>query len=238
MKIFITGVSCGLGLALAKDFIHNGDFVWGIGRRQFTLKGVKDKSFRYSQCNTAKKDEVETVFNEMVADGFIPDIAIFCAGSVTDDIDNNNGKFVSCKFKENFDVNLFGLLYWVELLIPLFLDKNSGVFAVISSMSIYAENHGKRIGYSASRIALNKAFENFRQEYFGTEIKFKVFTMGRLKETEDFIGTSYKKASKSIVTRLKCKRNSNTFNIPYIQYLLTRIASFVPKKLFIKYLLK
>jgi len=236
MKIFISGASSGLGLSLAKRFLHNGDIVWGTGRREFKIEDTGNENFRYSRCDTTQKEEVKNTFEDMVKKDFIPDVAVFCAGSAAEDIIED--KFFTNRFEENFKVNLFGVLYWVEFLLPLFLKRNKGILAAVSSMSIYVENHSKRIGYSASRIALNKTFENLHLEYLNTGIHFKIFNMGRMKETKDIIGTSYLKASASIIKNLKSGKHSNVFNIPYTQFLLTKAVSFIPEKIFRTYLRK
>ena len=103
-------------------------------------------------------------------------------------------------------------------------------------MSVFIENHAKRTGYSASKLALNKTFENLRLEYLDTGVRFVIFNMGRMKEKKDLIGTSYSEAAALIVKILKENRRSNVFNIPFTQYLLTKIVQFVPKRMFGKYI--
>lgn len=239
MKIFITGVSSGLGICLAKEFLACGDEVWGIGRRKFDLEGIDinpQQNLRYYQCDTTKDSQVQNTFEEMVKADYIPDIAIFCAGSAIDDIAEDN--FRLDRFKENFSVNLFGILCWVELLLSYYLKRNKGVFAGISSMSVYRESRKDRIGYSASRIALNKTFENLHLEYLDTGVEFVIFNMGRMKERSGIIGTSYSKAAYTIVKMLKSGKHSKLVNIPFSQYLLTRMVQFIPEKIFKNYLMK
>ncbi len=233
MKVFISGVSGGLGLALAEEFIRRGNAVWGIGRRAadtFRTETLSSEIFRYFECDTADGAQVKNVFNKMLEEDFIPDTAVFCAGSATEDI---TGKYFSRdKFMENFNVNLFGTLCWVELLLPHFIKRNKGVFAGISSMSIYRENHEKRIGYSASKAALNKSFENLRMQYINTAVKFVVFNMGRMRKKKSLIGTSYTEAARLICKDLNTGKINGTVNIPFSQYLLTRMTEFLPDKVY------
>lgn len=239
MKIFITGASSGLGFYLAKEFMLQGDSVWGIGRRKFGPEDIEtsiQKNFTYSRCDMTVDAQIKNTYEEMVKSDFIPDIVIFCAGSAAGDITGRN--FVIDKFRENFSVNLFGVLYWVGLLLPHFLKRNKGIFAGISSMSIYRENHRKRIGYSASKLALNKSFENLRLEYLNTGINFIIFSMGRMKETKDLIGTSYARAAGLIVKVFRSRRIPQIVHIPFSQYFLTRIATYLPDWVFCNYLMK
>jgi short-subunit dehydrogenase len=238
-KIFISGASSGLGFYLAKEFVSFGYAVWGIGRRKLELGNMEPsfkKNFKYYQCDTTVKDQVRNITEEMVKSDFIPDIAVFCSGSATEDIGEND--FELDKFKENFNVNLYGVLNWVEILLPFFLKRKGGAFVGISSMSTYRENHKNRIGYSAAKLSLNKTFENLRLEYSRLGIKFMIFNMGRIKEKSDLIGTSYARAADSIVKILRWDRGLNVVNIPYTQYLLTSLTRFIPEKLFRRYLMK
>ncbi len=235
MKIFISGASGGLGLALAEDLIRRGNAVWGIGRRvvdTFRAETLSPELFRYSVCDTTDATQVQNVFNKMLEENFIPDIAVFCAGGATEDIEGKDFKID--KFRENFNVNLFGALCWVELLLPHFIKRNKGIFAGISSMSTYRENHEKRIGYSASKAALNKSFENLRMQYINTALKFVIFNMGRMREKRTLIGTSYAAAARFISEDLRARKTGGTVNIPFSQYFLTRMTQFLPDKLYHK----
>ncbi|MFH1305595.1 MAG: SDR family NAD(P)-dependent oxidoreductase [Candidatus Omnitrophota bacterium] len=233
MKVFISGVSSGLGLALAEDLIRRGNAVWGIGRRAvdtFRTETLSSGLFRYFECDTTDGAQVKNVFNKMLEEDFIPDTAVFCAGSATDDIVEKD--FRGDKFRENFNVNLFGALCWVELLLPHFIKRNKGIFAGISSMSIFRENHEKRIGYSASRVALNKTFENLRMQYINTALEFVIFNMGRMREKRTLIGTSYAAAARFISEDLRARKTGGTVNVPFSQYLLTRMTEFLPDKVY------
>ena len=156
MKIFISGASSGLGLYLSKKFILQGDLVWGIGRGELKADDEERSfktNFRYSRCDITSYADIKNTFAEMVKLDFIPDIAIFCAGRATEDIMESN--FAADKFRENFDVNLFGALYWVEVLLPHFLKRNSGIFAAISSKSYPSTPMISRIARSKCCASIN-----------------------------------------------------------------------------------
>lgn len=236
MNVFITGVSGGLGSELARQFILRGYNVWGIGRRSPApddrFSGIK--KFNYTRCDITKYNEIKETYEKMINSGFIPDIAIFCAGAAIDDV--SDAGFSLEKMKENFEINFFGALVWIEMFLPHFIKRKKGIFAGISSMSVYRENHAQRIGYSASKIALDKAFENFGQEYFGSGVKFVVFNMGRMQEKPGFIGISYYKAAVLIFGVLRLKNIPRKVNIPFLQYLLTKMLQLIPDSLFCRYI--
>ena len=228
MKIFITGVSSGLGLYIANEFLTQGDEVRGIARRKLEDESLSghDK-FKYYQCDTTKSNEVKKTYDLLIEDQFIPDAIIFCAGSATDDI--HESSFSADNFKENFNINLFAMTLWMELFLPDFQNRNRGVFAAISSMSSYLENHSHRIAYSASRIALNKAFENLQMEFLGSGFSFLILNMGRIQKESGLIGISYNKASLKIRKIIKSGKYPNKIDIPVLQALLTRLAKLMPK---------
>lgn len=239
MKILITGISGGLGLCLAKEFLASGDEVWGIGRREFKLERADEsqqKMFKYDQCDTSKSEQVKFIFNKMIKADYIPDKIIFCAGGATDDVTEK--QFQIDRYIDNFYVNLFGILYWVDLFQPYFLKRNRGSFVAVSSMSIYRESRKNRIGYSASKIALNKTFENLCLEYIDGGVEFTIFNLGRMEKKNGLIGISYSKAAARICKIVKMAGYSKQINIPFTQYILTRMVQLIPRSLFKKFLMK
>jgi NADP-dependent 3-hydroxy acid dehydrogenase YdfG len=238
MKIFISGASRGLGLCLANEFVKRQNTVWGIGRSPLEKENPNfpAERFIYTQCDTCVYEETKNIFNEMLNLRFTPDIAVFCAGSATEDIIGNNFKVK--EFRVNFELNLFGVLNWVEFLLPVFIKRNKGIFAGISSMSTYRENHRKRIGYSVSKLSLNKAFENMRMEYLNTGIRFGIFNMGRMGEEKGFIGTSYPEAACSIASVLESGNIPKVTNMPFLQWLLTKMTVYIPNRMYYKYFYK
>ncbi len=239
MRVFITGVSQGLGQKLAIQFLASGDNVWGISRGRpdwLDRSSFSIKNFQYNSCDVTKHDEIEETFGGMLQSGFIPDIVILCAGCAFEDILET--EFSLKKMRQNFELNLFGSLAWVELFLPFFLKRGRGIFAGISSMSVYRENHSRRVGYSASKAALNKTFENLNYEYRGTGVNFVVFNMGRMQEKAAKIGVSYSEAAFSISCFLRSKRIPKIVNIPFLQYVLTKILQWIPDWPFCQYIRK
>lgn len=230
MKILITGASKGLGKSLTEEFIERGHYVWGIARTE-----LENPGFFYSRCDVSHLDEVKTVVSEMLEKDFIPDIIILNAGHSADDI---NTEFDYEKFRENFDVNLFGVLNFVNEFLPICLERKKGIFVAISSLSTYRENHKNRIGYSAAKLALSKSFENLRLQYCSSEIKFVVCNAGRMQSGKSFIGITYKDAAKLIVNKLIKERVPDIINFPRLQYFLTKILKLIPNKIFYKYILR
>ena len=142
------------------------------------------------------------------------------------------------KFQENFQANLFGVLFWIERFLPYFIEGRKGTFAAISSMSVYRETHKDRVGYSASKKALNKTFENLRLAYSECGIRFVILNMGRMQKERDIVGISYSEAANKIYNILKFGNHSGTLNIPLFQYVLTRAVCWVPDVFFKRYIMR
>ena len=65
MKIFITGISSGIGKALAKRLVVAGHIVWGVARRKELLDQMQSElgadKLLISTCNLANIDEMKAV---------------------------------------------------------------------------------------------------------------------------------------------------------------------------------
>lgn len=239
MKIFISGASRGLGLYLAKEFLTRGHLVWGIGRSALET-GKLDLALRdhffYSQCDTTVGEEVKKTFAAMLKADFIPEITLFCAGGAKED--TLAKPFEIDRFKDNFNLNLFGVLFWIELMLPYFLQRKAGTFAAISSMSVHRENHRNRIGYSAAKLALNKSFENLRMQHLNSGVRFVIFNIGRIRERQGLVGTSYPACAALIERIFSSARAPDVVAIPRLQSLLTRMSILFPKTIYHKYFFK
>ncbi len=240
MKVFISGVTGGLGISLADELLKQGDQVRGIGRRNFEYERLRFNNngrFKYYSCDTTGAEDVTRTFDALIDEDFLPDSVVFCAGEAIPDV--TEGCYRLKQYKENFDINLYGALFWVEKFLPVFIEQKKGTFAAISSMSVYRESRKNRIGYSASKIALNKTFKNLQQHYSNYRlIKFVVFNMGRMGEKTGVIGTTYQKAAKKICKELSSCNCRISSNIPFSQYVLTQFVRFIPNNLFRRYLMK
>lgn len=236
MKILLTGASKGLGAELALRYIAQGDVVWGVGRSAVPAHVADGKSFIYTRCDVREPDAIRKTVREMLERGFLPDVAVFNAGAPTKDA---AGVFQFHGFRENFETNLYGTVVWVEELLPHFLERGSGVFAAISSQSVFRENHRDVVGYSASKLALSKAFENFRLQYLTSGVRFVTIHPGRMTPVKKtFIGTTYSNAARIICRVTTAKNPPAVVNFPALQYYMTRALSLIPDSLFHRFIFK
>ncbi len=238
MNVLITGASSGLGKSMLNEFTSRGCSVWGVARRdvekiQFTHDNHGKR--HYSQCDITDSNAVKKMVKDMLATGFVPDIVILSAGAAFDDIDTG---IDYDKFKENFNVNLFGAMNWVNEILPLYLSRNKGMFVAVSTLSVFRENHKNRIAYSSAKSALSTAFENLRLQYHSSEIRFVTIHPGRMSDEASLIGITYDKAAKLIADRLMSGNVPDTVNFPLLQALLTKLSRLIPDGIFHKYCMK
>ena len=218
MKIFITGVSSGLGKELAYKFCKNGHEVWGLARKAFHAYGntlIADTNFRYIKCDVADRQITKAVFAEMRGMNFQPDVVILNAGVMESDLEDG---FDYETFLKCFNVNLFGSMNLVDLWLPFFLERGFGKFVAISSLSSYRGSIGlKAIGYSSSKVAINMAFEGFRIRYFNSGVSFITINPGSMisgQERRGIFPITYKKAAEKIYKVVVSKKKSEVVNFP------------------------
>ncbi|MFN5417808.1 MAG: SDR family NAD(P)-dependent oxidoreductase [Flavobacteriia bacterium] len=57
MYVYITGVSRGLGFALAENFLNHGNFVFGIGR----TNSIENEKYNFIECDLSDNNEVDSL---------------------------------------------------------------------------------------------------------------------------------------------------------------------------------
>lgn len=232
MNVFITGVVSGLGKMLAREFLDKGYRVWGVDIRKLENP---QKNFYYSICDVTKSEDVNRVYEEMRSKDFIPDIVILNAGIMKDDM---NYQFSCSIFKEVFTVNLFGVINWIDMFLPVFLKRKKGIFVAISSLSAYRAINFNKIAYPSSKAALSMVFQAFRFQLASSGLRFITFHIGRMKEKGKLLQISYQKAAKKIATHLYLSRKADVVDFPFIPTLLTKISKYFPDVFISRMLLK
>lgn len=182
MKIFITGVSSGIGRETVKLLIKEGHEVWGIARRIPLLEELKSElgaigseQFFFSSCDVAKEEQVEAVIKAMEERNFVPDVVVLGSAILPKDLESE--AFDYRLFKQGFDINCLGALVWVEKFLPKFVAKGAGKFVAVSSTSAYRPDP-RSASLPSSKAALSMAFRGFRLRYANTGLKFVTVYFG------------------------------------------------------------
>ncbi len=225
MRFFITGISRGLGRALARECLSRGYEVWGVSR---SGPSHDDNGIHHTRCDISKFDEVRQTADEMIAAGYIPDVFILNAAAIKEDF----GRDLDLNaVRETFETGLFGNLYWLKTFLPLLSQKAGGtIFLNISSVAVFRAILRRKISYAASKAAMNKIFEGLSIQYGGQSIKFITVNLGPLAEKKGvpLVTASYADAAEKIIDALQDGRLRDGFSYPFAAGALYRIARFIP----------
>lgn len=152
--VLITGVSSGIGLELAKKFIKNGNIVYGVSRKPFSLEGLTHIICDVSsleQCQNAIRNVVE---NEGKIDILINNAGMGISGSIENTSEQDARKI--------YDVNFFGTFFMCKAALP-FLRESKGRIINVSSVAskFYIPFQGF---YSATKASIDAISAAMRAE--------------------------------------------------------------------------
>jgi short-subunit dehydrogenase len=237
--ILLTGASSGIGYSLAKSLPKENCSLALISRNEkklndllTELKNVKIKISAYL-CDVGNIDEVRKVFEQVKNDFGKIDIAILNAGtSHRLEIKNYSSEIA----REIFNVNVFGIINFVEQLLPDFIERKEGMIVGVSSL---AESRGfpKSGFYNASKSAASLMLESLR-------IELKPFNVKVLTIKPGFVRTAMtdknefqmpflmdvEKAVQIIIEGIKKEKRIIQFPIPIV--IGSKISKFIPDWLF------
>lgn len=244
MKVFITGVSGGVGEALARQLVKAGHAVWGVARREELLKKMQSElgtdKFLFTRCDVSNENDVERVVKTMKAANFLPEIVVLNAAVF---FHNAGFSYQHNLFKQGMAINVFGALIWVDKFMPDFLKRGSGSFIAVSSVSAYLP-HSNDIFHSASKAALSMAFRSLQLNYHETNINFSVINFGPIATSlspqwadsagrpKYFFVLTPEKAADCISEVIEDKNKKTIYWKPFPISWLWRLVSFFPDNLF------
>ena len=138
----VSGASSGLGQAIARRFVREGAQVIGIGRRELR----ETESFRYLRCDITSEADTTALAEKLEK----VDILINCAGVTA--IGSLKSTTLS-QFRQQFEVNVFGLYQLTRAVLPLLEASEGGVIVNVGS-ELGARAREERIAYCPSKAAV------------------------------------------------------------------------------------
>ena len=133
-KIVITGVTRGLGRALAARFIEAGHTVFGCGRSDQHIVDLQ-RHYRdphhFALLDVRLDDEVATWAKRLIREHGAPDILINNAAVI-----NQNAplwKVAADEFQQLIDVNIAGVANCIRHFVPAMVERGTGVIVNLSS---------------------------------------------------------------------------------------------------------
>jgi short-subunit dehydrogenase len=182
-NIILTGASSGIGFELARLIAGQKCNIALLSRRkEITDKAASDLACTGSKilslkCDVTKTDEIKSCFNHILNEFGTVDIAILGSGvSFRHTVEEFNSETA----KKTFDVNVFGITNFLEVLIPYFIVKKEGMIVGVSSL---ADGRGfpKSGLYCASKAAVTLLLESTRVELKKYNIKVLMVKPGFVK---------------------------------------------------------
>ena len=149
--VFITGVSRGIGLEIAKCFSNNGYFVLGTSRSDFDLaKVLSSDECLHLQLDVTDRNQVSACLDQLKEIDKVPNVLINNAGITKDQL------FLRMKnedWDDVIDTNLTSVFNMSKLFIKSMVKNRSGSIINISSVAGLMGNAGQ-VNYSASKAGL------------------------------------------------------------------------------------
>jgi 3-dehydrosphinganine reductase len=168
--VLITGGSSGIGMALARQILLNGGHVAILARRAELLasaaeelvnsKRTPDQKIFTIQADVSNKTEVENSFSSFIEENGVPDMVFNSAGVA------HPGRFEDLGdgiFHWMMDVNYFGTVNVLKVLVPLMQKRKSGVIVNLSSIAGFIGVYGYT-AYGASKFAVSGFSDALRSE--------------------------------------------------------------------------
>jgi 3-oxoacyl-[acyl-carrier protein] reductase len=149
--VFITGVSRGIGLEIAKCFSNNGYFVLGTSRSDFDLaKVLSSDECLHLHLDVTDRNQVSACLDQLKEIDKVPNVLINNAGITKDQL------FLRMKnedWDDVIDTNLTSVFNMSKLFIKSMVKERSGSIINISSVAGLMGNAGQ-VNYSASKAGL------------------------------------------------------------------------------------
>ena len=159
-KIFITGISSGIGLGLTKQYLKAGWQVYGLSRR---LCPVKNENLKSVQVDLADFANVPGALFELLGDVKSLDLVVLNAGALGKIADMQDSSLVD--LKKTMDINLWSNKVVLDWLFKHVEDVKQLI--AISSGAAVNGNKGWN-GYSISKAAFNMMIKLYAVEELNT----------------------------------------------------------------------
>jgi short-subunit dehydrogenase len=231
----ITGASSGIGWALAKVLAAQGCKVGLVARRRDNLEALAGEVEReggkaaFAPADVADRAAVGDAIREVAGKLGPVDLLIANAGVGAPTLLSpmNVGDV-----EKMFRVNVLGVVYAIEAVLPQMLQRRKGHLAAVSSMAAYKGLPGES-AYSSSKAAVNTYMEGLRIQLRDRGIAVTTICPGFVKTPMTDVNNFHMPwllqaddAARRIVRALA--RRKKVFNFPWQMSVLMRITRWLP----------
>jgi 3-oxoacyl-[acyl-carrier protein] reductase len=206
--VFITGVSRGIGLELAKCFLNDGYFVIGTSRSEFNLSSaLGSENCLHLPLDVTNRDQISSCIKKLKEEDIVPNVLINNAGITKDQL------FLRMKDEDWDDVidsNLTSVFNMTKLFIKTMVKDRSGKIINISSVAGLMGNPGQ-VNYSASKAGLGGFTRALAKEVAARNITVNCIAPGFI-ET-DMTKHFNEKELENILNQIPANKMGNPQNI-------------------------
>ncbi len=231
----ITGASSGIGWALARTLAAEGCKVGLVARRRQPLTDLAAQisksggTIAFAVADVAERGQAIAAIHEVAARLGPVDLLIANAGvGAPTTIEPFNVGDVEKMFR----VNVLGVVYSLEAVLPQMLQRRRGHLAAVSSLAACRGLPGES-GYTSSKAAVNVFMEGLRIQLRGKGIAVTTICPGFVQTPMTQVNEfkmpwllSADEAARRIVRALKRKRK--VYNFPWQMALFMKFARWAP----------
>ena len=180
---WVTGASQGIGRALALEMAAHGISVIASARNRQKLDSLVAEAnglsgdIRAYPLDVTDGQAVYSVIDSLHKEFGKIDLAVLNAGTF---IPMQGRYFRAGVVKDQMELNVMGVSYCLEKLIPIMVDQGQGVIAINSSLAGYRGLSGSA-AYGASKAALINMAESLHLDLMGTGVDVKIINPGFVK---------------------------------------------------------
>lgn len=167
----VTGASRGIGLAVAEELRAAGAHVVRLARSLADGTGDRETTIR---CDVSRPDNVARAVQRTIDGAGIPHIVVNNAGSF---FVKSVAEISPAEFSDSLAVNVTGPFLVVRALLPKIVERGSGHFVTIGSISDHVAYPGGA-AYTAGKFAVRGLHEVLRAEVTGTGIRTTLVSPG------------------------------------------------------------
>lgn len=236
--VLITGATSGIGKEITHQLISKQNVKLAlVARRENLLRENfnENENLLILKCDVSKKDEVKNAYQKVIEKFGKVDVAILNAGySVRMPVEEYNSEAA----ERIFGANVFGIIYWVEQLLPKFIEEKNGIIVGVSSLAD-SKGYSKSGFYSASKAAATIYLEGLRTELNKYNVKVLTVRPGFVKtpmtdknEFKMLFMMSVEKAAQIIINGIENEKRMIQF--PWQLVILTRLFPLIPNWIYEK----
>lgn len=173
----VTGGNSGIGLATAKQFVHEGAYVFITGRREPDLAAaVKEIGMNVAgvQGDVSNLGDLDRLFAQIQHEKARLDIVFANAGVAKY---APFGKITEELYEEIFDINVKGLLFTVQKALPLLPD---GASIILNASIVASKGLPENSIYSATKAAVRSFARTWTTDLKGRRIRVNAVSPGSI----------------------------------------------------------